>query len=264
MRGALAILIAILLALTGCGGDDGDGERTPQQRLEDAVEEYERAVADQDCAAFARFAHSSVRPSGKGPDDAPDAAECRNLGASYTLLAGFKSRRLKVFGTAAIVEGDVEGRFMALIWTLDVDGRWTHVQTVPAIDPQVRLSRPRPDNRFAANAAAFVKAQRAGDCREVFRLLNSGSPFVAEGGGVAAFCKRYRESRDAPERLSAQLAQAPEAKPVDLGGTQDLHFFRVDTGSGRRWTLIMSTLPPAVPAAGHAQDSVLDYYPNSR
>src|SRR3712207_8713669 len=36
----------------------------------------------------------------------------------------------------------------------------------------------------------------------------------------------------------SQLAQAPAAKPVDLGGTADLHFFRLDTGRGRSWTLI--------------------------
>jgi hypothetical protein len=263
VRARLATLIAILLLPAGCGGGDGDGEPTPQERLTEAVAEYEKAVADQDCTAFARFAHSAVRPKGRGPDDAPDAAECRNLGDSYTALFGFKSRRTKVFGSAAIVEGDVEGRFLALVWTLD-NGRWTQVQTVPGIDPQVRLSEQRPGNRFAANAAAFVSAQRSGDCRAVFRLLNPGSPFVTQAGDPAAFCKRYRESSDAPERLSTQLKQAPDAKPVDLGGTRDLHFFRVDTGSGRRWTLILATLPRALPTAGHAQDSVLDYYPNER
>lgn len=253
-----------LLLLAGCGGGGDDDEPTPQERLEQAVADYQRAVGDQDCAAFARFAHSAVRPPGKGRDDPPDAAECRNLGNTYTRLLGFRRTRLKVFGPAAIVEGNVDGRFVALVWTLDVDGEWTQVQTIPGIDPQLRVATERPDNRFAANAAAFVDAQRAGDCRRVFRLLNSGSPFVARAADAPAFCKRFAESTDAPERLSAQLEQAPGARPVDLGGTQDLHFFKVDTGQGRSWTLIMSTLPPALPAAGHAQDSVLDYFPNSR
>jgi hypothetical protein len=264
VRRPLAITIASLLLLAGCGGGGGDDDPTPQERLEQAVDDYERAVGDQDCAAFARFAHSAVRPPGKGRDDAPDAAECRNLGVSYTRLLGFKHTRIKVFGPAAIVEGTVDGPFVALIWTLDVDGEWTQVQSLPGIDPQIKPNSPRPDNRFAANAAAFVDAQRTGDCREVFRLLNSGSPFVARAADAAAFCKRFEQSSNAPSRLSAQLAQAPEAKPVDLGGTRDLHFFRVDTAKGRSWTLIMSTLPTTLPAAGHAQDSVLDYFPNSR
>jgi hypothetical protein len=263
VRRPLVILIASLLALAGCGGGEDGGEPTPREKLESAVTEFERAVGDQDCAGFARFAHSVVRPAGKGRDDPPDAAECRNLGRSYTALFGFDSEKIDVFGSAAIVQGRVEGRLLVLVWTLDVDGRWAQVQAIPAIDPQVR-GRERPMNRFAPNAAAFVKAQRAGDCREVFRLLNPASPFVAQAGDPEAFCKRFRESRDAPERLSAQLRQAPDAEPVDLGGTSDLHFYRVDTGRGRRWTLILSTLPRELPAAGHAQDSVLDYFPNSR
>lgn len=264
MRKTLTIAVAGLLLLAGCGGGEEEKEPTPQQRLERAVGEYERAVADQDCVAFARFAHSSVRPPGKRRDDPPDGDECRNLGVSYTRLFGFERTRVKVFGSAGIVEGTVDGRFVALVWTLDVDGEWVQVQSIPGIDPQVRPAAERRDNRFAENAAAFVEAQRADDCRAVFRLLSSGSPFVARAGDAGAFCKRYRQRLDAPERLSTQLKQAPGAKPVDLGGTQDLHFFGVDTGRGRRWTLIMSTLPASLPAGGHAQDSVLDYYPNSR
>ena len=264
MRRTLLLLVTALLLAAGCGGSDSDPEPTPAQRLADAVDEYERALADQDCAAFAKFAHTVVRPPGKGPDDPPDAAECRNLGNTYTRLMGFKATRSKVFGSAGLVEGSVDGRFVALIWTLDFDGRWVQVQSIPGIDPQIRAAAERPGNRFVANAAAFVKAQRKGACRAIFRLLNPGSPFVGQSPDVDAFCKRFRESSDSPERLSAQLAQAPDAKPVDLGGTADLHFFRLDTGRGRRWTLISATIPPALPVEGHANYSVLDYFPNSR
>ena len=263
MRALLFALLPILLVAAGCGGGEGDAEPTPQERLTEAVAGYERAVGDQDCRAFARYAHSSIRPPGKGVDDPPDAAECSNLGLSYTRLMGFKSRRTKVFGRAAIVEGTVEGRFLALIWTLDTDGRWTQVQAVPGIDPQIRLPR-RPQDRFDENAAEFVEAQRAGDCRKVFRLLNPAAPFVTQAGGNAgAFCERFRQSAASPQRLAAQLKGAPGAKPVSMGGTQDLHFYGLDTGGGRRWTLILSTLPAELPPAGHVQDSVLDYYPNS-
>ena len=264
MRLPLAILVGALLALSGCGGDDGDGPQSPAERLAEAVKGFEEAVADQDCEGFARYAHTVVRPPGKGPDDPPDAIECRNLGNSYTRLFGFKSRRSRIFGSAAVVEGNIDGRFIALVWTLDFDGRWVQVQSIPGIGPQVRTPAERPDNRFAANAAAFLEAQVDRDCRAVFRLLNSGSPFLARADDPRSFCKLYEESSDDPQRLSAQLRQATNARPEDLGGTRDLHFFRVDTGRGRRWTLILSTLPQQIPAAGHAQDSVLDYFPNSR
>jgi hypothetical protein len=257
-----AILLILTAAAAGCGGG-GDREPTPQQRLEQAVEDYERAVADQDCRAFARYAHSAVRPRGKRRDDPPDAAECRSLGFSYTALANFESQRVKVFGTAALVEGIVEGRFVVLVWTLDTDGEWAQVQALPGIDPQIR-GQARPQQRFGPNAAAFVDAQRRGDCPRVFRLLNPAAPFVRQANDdEGRFCRRFQEGRESPERLSGQLARAPGAKPVDMGGTRDIHFFRVDTGGGRRWTLILSTLPLDVPPGEHVQDSVLDYYPTA-
>jgi hypothetical protein len=264
VRRTTLILISGLLALAGCGGGGGGERKTPQQRLAAAVRDYQEAVADQDCVAFARFAHSAVRPQGKGPDDEPDEAECQTLGETYTKLMDFKVTRMKVFGRAALVEGNVDGRFTPLVWTLDTDGRWAQVQAIPGIEPQLTVPQ-RPQNRFAEHAAAWVTAQRAGDCRKVFRLFSPGSPFVTDAGDDAnAFCRRYQQGRSEPQRLSAQLAQAPGAKPVDMGGTADLHFFGIDTGQGRRWTLIMSTLPRELPAAGHLDDSVLDYYPNSR
>jgi hypothetical protein len=166
VRVPLATILLILAAAAGCGGGDGDRDPTPQQRLEQAVEDYERAVGDQDCRAFARYAHSAVRPRGKRRDDPPDPAECRSLGFSYTALAGFRSSRVKVFGTAALVEGTVEGRFVVLVWTLDTDGEWAQVQALPGIDPQIR-GQARPQERFGPNAAAFVDAQRRGACRRV-------------------------------------------------------------------------------------------------
>ena len=263
MRAPLAIVLLALAAAAGCGGSDGGGEPSPQQRLTSAVRDYERAVADQDCRAFARYAHSAIRPGRKGPDDPPDAAECRSLGLSYTALAGFKSRRTKVFGPAAIVEGTVEGRFFVLVWVLDVDGRWVQVQAAPGYDPQIRSVK-KPQERFVPNAAAFVQAQRAGDCRKVFRLLSPSAPFVVQArDDPRRFCDRFREGAGAPDRLATQLARAPGAKPVDAGGTKDLHFFTVDTGGGRRWILIHSSLPAGVLPGEHVEDSVLDYYPTA-
>jgi hypothetical protein len=262
VRTPLLILLAALALAAGCGGDDGEGERSPQERLEAVLPDYERAVAEQDCVGFARFVHNQVRAAGRTADDPPDAAECRNLGLSYTRLSAFKADRTRVFGTAALVEGNVDGRLMALVWVIDVDGRWKQVQaTPPSIEPQLRGPPPAND-RFAPNAAAWVAAMRAGDCRRVFRLLNAASPFVAADGRETpgAFCTRFRRSAGDPERLQAQLRQAPSAKPVDMGGTGDFRFYRLDAGRGRHWTVIMSSIGPNVPVPGHEQDAVLDYY----
>ena len=258
------VLLVLGALLAGCGGGDGDDERSPQERLEAVLPDYARAVVDQDCRSFAKFAHSAVRPPGRGTDDPPDAAECRNLGQAYTRLAGFRPRRTKVFGSAAVVEGQRDGALMALIWVVDVDGRWKQVQaTPPGIGAQINSpSQPDTGARFARSAEEFTTAMRAGDCRAVFRLLNPASPFLEnEAEPAGPFCTRFRRSFKAPNRLAGQLARAPGAKPVDLGGTTDFHFYRLDTGADRHWTLILHTLPPALPAGGHASHSVLDYYP---
>jgi hypothetical protein len=260
MSRVLLVVLAALVPLAGCGGGGGEPQ-TPQQRLQAVLPDYERALADQDCRAYARFAHSQIRPAGRGPDDPPDAAECRNLGFSYTRLMGFEAKRTKIFGSAAMVEGEIAGQLVALVWLVDVDGEWKQVQaTPPGVIPQI-ASQSRLQNRFRQNAAAWVAAMRGGDCRAVFRLINPASPFLGERpADVRGFCTRFREARTKPDRLAYQLERAPAARPIDLGGTRDFHFFRLDTGGGRSWTLIMNTLPPAIDAAGHADDSVLDYY----
>ena len=260
MTRPLIALLAALALVAGCGGHD-EGEKSPLARLEAVLPDYERALEDQDCAAFARFAHSQVRAAGRGFDDPPDAAECRNLGLSYTRLMGFESDRARVFGSAAIVEGKIAGQLMALVWVGDVDGRWKQVQaTPPGITPQIGGEQ-RADNRFARNALDWTAAMRAGDCRRVFRLLNTASPFLGDAPkDVRGFCTRFRGTVQRPDRLAGQLARARGARPVDLGGTRDFHFFRLDTGAGREWTVILSTLPPALDSTGHVQDSVLDYY----
>lgn len=261
MRRPVLTLMLALALLAGCGGGDED-PKTPEERLEDVLPDYERAVADQDCEAFARHAHSAVRPPDRDADDPPDAEECRNLGQAYTRLVDFKADRTKVFGSAAIVEGRIDGQLVALVWVVDVDGRWKQVQaTPPGISPQIE-GPPRPQTSYEANAREFVAAMRAGDCGKVFRLLNPATPFLeSESEPEGSFCTRFRRSFREPERLAAQLARAPDARPVDLGGTPDFHFYRLDTGGDRHWTLIMSTRPPALPAGEHVEDSVLDYYP---
>ena len=274
MRRRLAQIAALGAAgalAAGCGGGDEkrpvpSGPPKASEPLKTAVRAYEKAAADQDCYAFVRFEHSTVRPRGKKPDDPPDAQECENLGQSYVRLQDFKANRARQFGTAvALVEGNIEARVVELIFTLDFDGRWKQVvATPPGASPQLG-NQPVQRNSFAKNAAAWVEAQRRGDCRTIFRLYNSASTFIAQDDNDRGrFCQRFERGRSAPQSLPAQLARSPGAKPVDLGGTPDFHFFGLATAGGGYWTVISSTLPPGLPAFGHAQDSILDYYPNRR
>jgi hypothetical protein len=205
-----------------------------------------------------------VRPNRRGHDDPPDAAECANLATSYVNLEGFHAERHKEFGTAAIVEGRIDSRRLALIWTLDTDRRWKQVQATPPGMPQQIGGLARPGgNRFAANAARWVEAQRAGDCARVFRLSNTANPLITQDGdNRKRFCERFRTARRTPASLSFQLARSRSAKPDDLGGTPNFRFFGIATAGGGYWTIISTTLPPALAPGEHVEDSVLDYYPN--
>ena len=265
------LLVALALPLAaGCGGGDDDrsppsGPPQPREPLAEVLPRYEQAAARQDCVAFARFAHSSVRPAGRGTDDPPDAAECQNLARSYVHVEGFRSERHQQFGsTGAVVEGTIAQQRVALVWTLDVDRRWKQVQaTPPGAREQVR--QPKRPSQFVQHAREWVDAQRRGDCRRVHRLFNVASPFVSgEQADARRFCSRYAEGRRNRQTLPAQLERSPAARPVDLGGTPDFHFFGVETRGGGYWTIVMATLPPSLPPAGHVEDSVLDYYPNRR
>jgi hypothetical protein len=270
VRAPPVILVAALL-LSGCGGggDDGPapgGPPKPRESLESVLPDYEKAAAEQDCRGFARFVHSAVRPPGRGTDDKPDAEECANLAASYIHLEDFKAEKTREFGTAAIVEGRIAGQRIALVWTLDLDGRWKQVQaTPPGAAPQIDgVARPG-GNKFAENARQWVEAERSGDCRNAFRLFNSASPFVTQDeDDRRPFCDRFERGRRVSTTLSYALARSPAAKPVQLGTTPNFAFYALETTGGGYWTVIMSTLPPALPPSGHVEDSVLDYYPNRR
>jgi hypothetical protein len=272
VRAPPVILVAALL-LSGCGGgggDDGggppDGAPKPRESLQSVLPAYEKAAAEQDCRGFARFVHSAVRPPGRGTDDPPDAEECANLAGSYVHLEDFKAEKTREYGTAAIVDGRIAGQRMALVWTVDVDRRWKQVQATPPGAAQQIGGVARPGgNRFAEHARQWVEAQRSGDCRKAFPLFNSASPFVTQDeNDRRRFCDRFERGRRVATTLSYALAHSPAAKPVELGVTPNFAFYALATTGGGYWTVIMSTLPPALPVGGHLEDSVLDYYPNRR
>lgn len=272
MRVSVASLAVAALLLAGCGGgDDGDagppgGPPKPSESLESVLPDYERAAAEQDCVGFARFVHTTVRPPGRDTDDRPDARECAQLAQTYVQLAGLKAERTREYGTAAIVEGRIDGQRVALVWTLDVDRRWKQVQATPRGVPEQIDGVERPGgNQFDRHASQWVEAQRAGDCRRVFRLFNPASSFVIqEDNDPKRFCRRYERGRRVPTTLSYALSRSPSAKPAKLGETPNFAFYGLATAGGGYWTVIMSTQPPLLPPGGHVDDSVLDYYPNRR
>ena len=272
MRALAAILLPAVLIVAGCGGggdeDSGpsNGPPKPRESLKSVLPDYEKAAAEQDCVGFARFVHTTVRPPGRDTDDRPDADECAELAQSYVQLAGLKIEKSREYGPVAVVEGRIDGQRVALIWTLDVDRRWKQVQATPRGVPEQIGGVERPGgHQFGPHVEQWVKAQRAGDCRRVFRLFNTAATFVIQDqNDPTRFCRRYRRARRVPTTLSYALERSPDAKPVKLGETPMFAFYGLATTGGGYWTVIMSTLPALLPPGGHDEDSVLDYYPNRR
>jgi hypothetical protein len=266
-----AVALAATALAAGCGGgggerrSSGDGAPTPRESLASVLPRYERAAADQDCRAFARFTHSNVRPRGTEIGAPPTSSECASLAKSYSRVEDIEITRSKEFGTAGVAEGSIDGRNVALIFTLDVDGRWKQVlATPPGATKQIGAVQRR-DERYVPHAGNWIEAMRSGNCRAVFPLLNVASPFVTQDGDdLTAFCERFDRNKRLPASLAAQLRPTPHAQPLDLRGTPDFHFFGLATAGGGYWTIIMSTLPSGLPSNGHVDDSVLDYYPNRR
>ena len=270
---ALAASLAALLLVAGCGGGDGDDDAGPpggppkaRESLKSVLPDYERAAVEQDCVGFARFVHTTVRPPGRDTDDRPDADECAQLAQSYVQLSGLKLDKSREYGPAAVVEGRIDGQRVALIWTLDVDRHWKQVQATPRGVPEQIGGVERPGgHEFDQHVREWVDAQRRGDCRTVFRLFNTAATFVIQDqNDPKRFCARYRRGRRIPTTLSYALSRSPGAKPVKLGETPMFAFYGLATSGGGYWTVIMSTLPALLPPGGHAEDSVLDYYPNRR
>ena len=278
-------LAAALLALAGCGGDDnggGGGERkapagdvagapTPKEPLEAVLPRFERAVEAGTCRALWRYAAaSSTRGPGALPDDAPRAADCRQMARIRQSVRGFRATDSAEFGTTGVADGRGrglrEGEVLTTAWTLDTDRSWRLV-LAGAFDPQVG-EKPKASTDFDGHAQRWVEAAKKGKCDVMWRFTDAQSRFVvARDGDLAKFCSDVSEAYKQPEGTLKELAEAPNVRPRKLGETLDMAFYGLRLPTGRFVTLVLVTAAEDAPAKArreHRSPGVFDYVTNRK
>ena len=217
----------------------------------------------------------TARQRARGAGPTPGPAECAQLDRFLNPLASFVPGASQEFGTAAVVDGTLNGAVATTLWVLDADRRWridptAYVYPTQA-DPDVHSAgtAPRPGNRFAANAAAWVAAWRARDCAAVFRLTDPFSAFLAPAEGTAGagtpdgLCAVVGDSF-AGDGFGAVLAANPVAVPQPLGAVDQYGFSLLRGGDGSLLTVVSvvrATNVSAAQRAAHDEDGVFDVYP---
>jgi hypothetical protein len=265
-----------VLALAGCGGGgDGDaGEKTtsdtrrpalprPRDSAEVAVRQLMAAVASGDCRRlFDTVLHSTKRPTELARRHAPPTRdECAFLRTFARETRGFRpDGPTRAYGTAALAEGHNGRTPYAVVFVLDLDGRWK-TAVGSASYPQIG-TRPAPGNRFDANVARFVRAARADDCREVFRLLSFDSEVHERTGSrPAAFCASLRRPPQDPRSFFVRLKADPAAKPIPLGKTAEFAFYGLALKTGVYYTLFAARQAARFPVTpAHERDAVYNWY----
>jgi hypothetical protein len=263
---------AAVAAFAGCGGGDDGGDRRPEPEaktpLSGELGAWNRAVAAQDCRAYAPLALTATRHATARVGGPPVADECAFYRQQLPQWRGVTLRQARDFGTAAIGQGPGPRRGSYTTWTaifvLDWDGRYRFFGVQPSA-PQIG-TQPGGASDFQSTADAFVKAVRDGDCRAFIRYTMPTSSFYEGVRTPEEGCRAVFRGRN----LAPQLRDDPDARPERLGETRDLAFFGVAT-KRNYYTLILSTkptggVPPEVARQlrGRPNALVLDYRPNYR
>jgi hypothetical protein len=252
------VVAAATALVAGCGGSDGDDEKTgsaksapatasgpkPNEPLAAAAKRLERDLAGGDCKPLARLMLHSVR-RGKDVDPAtpPTKEECAFIRSERSReLRGFRVSKVRQFGPAGVAEGTGAnsrlGEVVGTVWALDVDGSWKLLYD--AILRQ-QIGVPPRSADFGTNARKFVRAMATRDCDTFWRLLNVGSRFVRSANGhKATFCKSIAATYKEKAGGIADVAADPSAKPEELGATRDIGLYGVDLKSGRYLVLMLA------------------------
>jgi hypothetical protein len=238
VRRALA-LVPCLLALTACGGGDGDSKEpdrrnrggvavirdpVPDESVDDAIDRIEGAVTASGCEAVKGLLHSTYGEVSE--------VSCRAVKAE---IDGFRDPRGKAYGTGAAIDFEtLSGRHRTVALVLDTD-RTFRIDFV--LDTRKgTIGTPKPA-AFDRNAAAAVRALQIGDC-DAFLLLVSRSAGLGVGPD-AEVCRRVSE---VPFRR--ELVANRAARPVSLGGNGWLAFYKLRTRRDAYYTLVMARAQP--------------------
>ena len=185
LRRLIATMVAAC-AVAGCGGDEGGSAEPAADKgggssLETRAAEVERALETGDCAESEVLIHSTRRPEGLvNTQKPPSEEECRGFAQYRKNFAGYQAGPSREFGTAAVVDAEVDGKPTTSVFVRDTDGEWVHFVTrTPPHDHELGT---QPDAaRFDRNAEQYVAALAKDDCATTFRLTNPDSSQLRQG-----------------------------------------------------------------------------------
>lgn len=249
--------------MAGCGGGDdaspgasttGPGSAATTRAVPEAarpvaglVSALGRLDARSGCTEVLKLVNSADLPE---PTGGPNPRNCNALRGLIGRLRRMKASRSVEFGTAAVVDGAIGGREIAIEAVLDQ--RRSFRLTGLSVPRHQVGTKPRTGVDFKRPASAFVTALRAGDCKAARAVVDPVSRLAY--GSEQQFCSAFDAVYMArPAGLGARLQADPGAELIDLGGTRDLRFFGLATRPAGYRTIVVGTLPNG---ASRVTDSV--------
>jgi hypothetical protein len=166
-------------------------------------------------------------------------SSCRSVKAE---LGAFQDPEGRAYRTGAVIDySAVTGRHRLMALALDSDRKFKVAFIRDAAGPSI--GTPKPADADAA-ASAVVVSMQTGDCDTFLRYVDRSMGLGT--GSDQQVCRRV--SLDPFRR---ELVADRSARPVALGGNGQVAFYKVRTGTGRYYTMIMvrraGGRPPGAP-----------------
>ena len=228
------------IALAGTSAASGGGDRTtatrpapryvdptPVEPVGDVVSRVQGAPTAPGCAAVRGLVHSMYGVLGD--------SSCRSVKAE---LGAFQDPVARAYRTGAVIDySAVTGRHRLMALALDSDRRFkvAFIQDVAGAS----IGTPKPADADAA-ASAVVVSMQTGDCDTFLRYVDRGMGLGT--GNDQQVCRRVSQ-----DPFRREVAADRSTRPVALGGNSQVAFYKVRTGSGRYYTMIMVRRPGAGP-----------------
>jgi hypothetical protein len=257
------------VALVGCGGGDERGasptsttassttavqsSTVPEaaQPVTELVSAIERFGPQGDCEQAVKLITPADLPE---PEGGASARNCQAIQGTLDFLHRFDPGDSAEFATAALIDGTVGGKQVALPAALD---QTKHFKLTGITERKAQIdTEAAPEVNFEAPADALVKALRDGDCTAAHASFATISRLAY--ASLKEFCSVFEDNFMAePSGLGARLQADPTAEPVDLGGTRNAHFFGLATSPAGYRTIFVGTV-------GGGDPFVLDLLPVER
>jgi hypothetical protein len=261
----------VTVALAGCsgGGDEESATTTssassstsapvPTSTLPEAAQPVAELVSaieqfgpQGDCGQAVKLITPADLPE---PEGGSSARNCQAIQGTLDVLHGFESSDSAEFATAALIDGTLDGKEIALTAALD---QTKHFKLTGIREKKGQIdTEPAPEVNFEAPAANFVKALRDDDCTAAHASFATISRLAY--ANLKQFCSVFEDNfMTDPSGLGARLKADPNAELVDLGGTRNTHFFGLATDPAGYRTIFVGTV-------GGGDPFVMDVLPVER